>query len=131
MSPLSRLLFLVHQRKMFIALYVTRSPQVICTACALSRLRRAAIIAAKVVLVVKQSDNMQGCMDGESLLTANSGFIISSPNSTTGLDRVQFITATWGMVTLTSMHWCTRGRCSISSQCGYETACSKGDDYLC
>ena len=55
MSLLSRLLFLVPQRKVFIALYVTRSPQVICTACALSRLRRAAIMAAKVVLVVKQS----------------------------------------------------------------------------
>ena len=29
-----------------------------------------------------------GCMDGESLPTANSGFRISSPNSTTGLGRV-------------------------------------------
>ena len=37
---------------------------------------------------------MQGCMDGKSnsLPIANSGFMISSPNSTTGLGRVQFIT---------------------------------------
>ena len=43
MSPLSRPLFLVYQRKVFIASYVMRRPQIICAARALSRLRCASL----------------------------------------------------------------------------------------
>ena len=77
---------------------------------------------------------MQSCMDGKSLPTANSGFRISSPNWTTGLGRIQFITATVNLVTLAPMHkyfLCTHVQSGINSQCGYEAACSEGDNYLC
>ena len=115
MSPLSRLLLSrLSKKSIYIAPSTTRRPQVICAACALFRLQRASVMAAKapVVLAVKQSaeftahfDNMQGCMDGKSLPTANSGFIISSPNLMTGLGpgRVQFITITTNLVTLAPM----------------------------
>ena len=78
---------------------------------------------------------LTGCVDGELLPTANSGFRISLPSSTTGLGgRVQFIIATANLVTLAPMHkyfLCARVQCAINSQCGYRVACSKGDDYLC
>ena len=56
-----------------------------------------------------------GCVDGESLSTANYGFRISSPNSTTGLGRVQFIIATANLVTLAPIHMCARVQCAINS----------------
>ena len=40
---ISRLLFLIYQRKVFIAPYVMRGPQVICAARALSRLRHGSL----------------------------------------------------------------------------------------
>ena len=80
------------------------------------------------VLLLIWTTGSTGCVDGESLPTANTRFRISSPNSTTGLGRVQFIIAIANLVTLAPMHkyfLCAR------VQCGYGAACSKGDDYLC
>ena len=56
-----------------------------------------------VSLLVLTTGSM-GCVDGESLHTANSsGFRISSPNSTTGLGRVQFIIATANLLVCTNI----------------------------
>ena len=55
----------------------------------------------------------------------------SSLGSAAGLGWVRFDAAVWGLVVFTLMRWCVRGQHGMGSQCSYEVACSKVDNYLC
>ena len=122
MSPFSRLLFLIYQRKVFIALYVMWRPQVICAARALSRLH--------CVCLCHGSKRCSGSeIVGRVSLLVLIYNIVARLHGKAG--RVRFVFAEWGLVALAPMHGCASGQCGMGSQCGYKAACSKVDDYLC